>query len=93
MKGMGFSNVRDQSRALTNPWQRWMIGGGLLLPLWIIFSSVAVIPTGKRGVVTYFGKVQNQILDEGIHFKLPFGRISKCPWARRICKLLTRIWP
>jgi prohibitin 1 len=72
MKGMGFSNVRNHSRALTNPWQRWMIGGGLLLPLWIIFSSVAVIPTGKRGVVTYFGKVQNQILDEGIHFKLPF---------------------
>lgn len=37
----------------------------------ILFQSFAIIQTGERGVVMNFGKVQENVLDEGIHFKPP----------------------
>lgn len=37
----------------------------------LLFSSITIVGTGNRGVVTQFGKVQDRILDEGLHFKLP----------------------
>jgi regulator of protease activity HflC (stomatin/prohibitin superfamily) len=47
------------------------IVGGVVL-LFLLGGSFAVVPAGKRGVVMRFGKVQDRILDEGIHGKLPF---------------------
>lgn len=37
----------------------------------LIFSPFRTVPTGYRGVVTHFGKVQKEILDEGLHFVVP----------------------
>lgn len=34
-------------------------------------GSFSIVGSGQRGVVTHFGKVQNEVLDEGLHFKLP----------------------
>lgn len=45
--------------------------GLLLLALILGFGSFTIVPSGSRGVATHFGKVQDGILDEGIHFKLP----------------------
>lgn len=45
--------------------------GVLLLCLGL--GSFEVVPSGSRGVVTHFGKVQEGILDEGLHFKLPIA--------------------
>lgn len=39
--------------------------------LFVISKSLTVINAGERGVVMNFGKVQDRILDEGIHGKLP----------------------
>jgi len=39
------------------------------------FFCFAQIPTGHTGVVTTFGKVENYVLDEGIHFKLPWQKV------------------
>lgn len=36
-----------------------------------VFSPFTFVGTGERGVVTHFGKVQEEVLDEGIHFTLP----------------------
>ena len=36
------------------------------------FNSVTVVQAGHTGVVTTFGKVNEGVLQEGIHFKLPF---------------------
>ena len=43
---------------------------GLLLGA-LLFGSFTIVSTGERGVVTHFGKVQNEVLDEGIHLKTP----------------------
>ena len=37
-----------------------------------IFSSFKTVPTGYVGVKTRFGKVQNDVLQEGLNGKLPF---------------------
>lgn len=48
------------------------IGGGfVLLLLAMIFKPFTIVNTGDRGVVMRFGKVQNLILDEGIHPIIP----------------------
>lgn len=47
-----------------------------LLVLTLILS-ITRIPTGHTGVVTTFGKVESQTLDEGIHFKAPWKRVIK----------------
>lgn len=36
------------------------------------FSSCTVVDSGHRGVVTHMGKVQEGVLDEGVHFTAPF---------------------
>lgn len=46
------------------------IVGGLFL-LVLTFGSFTIVGSGERGVVTHFGKVQDEVMDEGIHFKLP----------------------
>lgn len=42
-----------------------------LAALIVAFGSWTIVGTGKRGVVTHFGKVQQEVMDEGFHFKLP----------------------
>lgn len=39
--------------------------------------SITRIPTGHAGVVSSFGRVEAQTLDEGIHFKAPWKRVIK----------------
>lgn len=42
-----------------------------LLALVVFFGSYTIVPTGHRGVVTHFGKVDPVVLNEGFHFKMP----------------------
>lgn len=49
----------------------YLAGGIFLLVLAIIFRPFAIVNAGERGVLMQFGKVQNQVLDEGIHPILP----------------------
>ncbi len=50
----------------------------LVVVIGVFSSSVFVsVPTGHTGVVTTFGKVENYILDEGIHMKLPWQSVVK----------------
>jgi regulator of protease activity HflC (stomatin/prohibitin superfamily) len=43
----------------------------LILAITTILRPFVIIDTGERGVVMYFGKVQKQILDEGIPPVIP----------------------
>ncbi len=45
----------------------------LLLALWIL-SPFAIVPAGNRGVITTFGKVSPEVLDEGLHFRIPLAQ-------------------
>lgn len=38
----------------------------------VIFSCFTTIPTGHTGVILTFGKAGDVVLEEGLHFKLPF---------------------
>lgn len=52
---------------------KWVIIGIIvLLALIVLFNSFTTIPTGYVGVKTHFGKVQNDVLQEGINGKIPF---------------------
>lgn len=56
----------------TNPKLLFFAGGGfLLLIMLLLFRPFSIINAGERGVVMKFGKVQDVILDEGIHPILP----------------------
>lgn len=45
--------------------------GGLLI-LILIFNSFTTVNAGHTGVITTFGKVNDTVLQEGLHFKVPF---------------------
>lgn len=49
-----------------------IVGGGalLLLAIWILNPFVIIGP-GERGVVLNFGAVQKEIMDEGLHLRVP----------------------
>lgn len=66
-------NMHNISRNTTNNFHLafYLAGGIFLLLLAIIFRPFAIVNAGERGVLMQFGKVQNQVLDEGIHPILP----------------------
>lgn len=45
----------------------------LLLVVWL-FAPFAIVPAGNRGVITTFGKVSPEVLDEGLHFRIPLAQ-------------------
>lgn len=56
-----------------------LIGLGIIVLILIIvmFASMTKIDAGHTGVVTTFGKVSQNVLDEGLHFKSPLSRVTK----------------
>ncbi len=49
----------------------YAVGGIVFLLMAILFRPFAIVNAGDRGVIMHFGKIQNQILDEGIHPIMP----------------------
>jgi len=57
--------------------RRSVLGGmgifvGLILAVVLLWASVAYVPAGHVGVLTFFGKVTGEVLPEGTHFVNPF---------------------
>lgn len=64
-------DMKDSSISVSPSSVAW-IGGGLVFLLFaIFFRPFATVNPGERGVVMQFGKVQDIILDEGIHPIMP----------------------
>jgi len=59
-----------RTRQISSTLPYW-IAGAVALVGCVILNPFAIINAGERGVVMQFGKVQDTVLDEGIHFKLP----------------------
>ena len=59
-----------QSMTSTNT-ALYVAGGVVFLLGAILFRPFVIVNAGERGVVMHFGKVQNQVLDEGIHPVMP----------------------
>lgn len=49
----------------------YLAGGVFVLLLAMMFRPFTIVNAGERGVVMQFGKVQEQVLDEGIHPIMP----------------------
>ncbi|HWK35026.1 protease modulator HflK [Sphingomonas sp.] len=55
-----------------------LIGIGLILAVWLLFTSVWQIAPQERGVVTFFGRYAG-VLEPGVHMTLPapFNNVTK----------------
>jgi len=51
-------------------WRNWLIIGSILLIVFV-FKPWVQIGAGQRGIVQNFGAVQDVVLGEGLHFKIP----------------------
>jgi regulator of protease activity HflC (stomatin/prohibitin superfamily) len=43
----------------------------LLLLCLMLWGTFVIVPAGSRGVVLWWGSVENRIMNEGLHFKVP----------------------
>lgn len=67
-------------------WPRIVVCGiGALLAAGIALSSFSVVSAGHTGVVSTFGQVSEDVLQEGFHFKAPWQKVTKMD--NRIVKL------
>lgn len=69
-RGGGSGGGRPQLPGTPGARGLWMIGGGLLLLMWLLFTSIHPIGPQQRGVVTYFGRYSGT-LEPGIRLTLP----------------------
>lgn len=64
--------MRNIGSNLGNNFQfKFYIVGGILLILAIFLRPFTIVNAGERGVIMKFGKVQDEVLDEGIHPIMP----------------------
>src|SRR5512135_1803779 len=45
----------------------------LLIVLIVLWSTFVIVPAGHRGVVLWWGSVENRIMGEGLNFKVPIA--------------------
>ncbi|MCL4460072.1 MAG: prohibitin family protein [Chloroflexi bacterium] len=53
-------------------WGKWVLAALFLVALWAFVTSfVVIVPAGHRGVVTWFGSVEDRVLGEGLAIVVP----------------------
>jgi len=55
-------------RAYDISWSAIIPTAIIVLILGLVISSATLVPTGHTGIITVFGKVENETLDSGLHF-------------------------
>lgn len=66
------------SKYIPKPFNKFTPLIGVILALvFIITSCISYVPTGYTGIVTTFGKVEENTLDAGIAFHLPWQNVVK----------------
>ena len=61
------------------------IVAALVILFIILWGTFVIIPAGSRGVVLWWGKVENRIMGEGLNFKVPI--------AETVIKVDVRVQP
>lgn len=51
------------------------VGIAAILLVILACNCFATVPTGHTGIITTFGKVEDQTLEAGMHFKLPWQKV------------------
>ena len=49
----------------------WVMMAGLIIVILLFFRPWVQVGAGQRGIVLNFGAVQKQVLEEGLHFRIP----------------------
>jgi len=57
----------------------------LIIILVVLWGTFVIIPAGHRGVVLWWGSVENRIMGEGLNFKIPF--------AEKVIKVDVKVQP
>jgi regulator of protease activity HflC (stomatin/prohibitin superfamily) len=57
----------------------------LIIIIIILWGTFVIVPAGNRGVVLWWGSVENRIMGEGLNFKVPI--------AERVLKVDVRVQP
>ncbi len=71
---MDDQDINNITETLKNTkWRRLLIVVVILIVL-IVFKPWAQVGAGERGIVQNFGAVQDVVLGEGIHFKIPIAQ-------------------
>jgi prohibitin 2 len=50
---------------------RWMVIAGVIIFILVFFRPWVQVGPGQRGIVLNFGAVQKQVLEEGLHLRIP----------------------
>ena len=70
---------RNYVEVATKPLKKFsllpIIAGAILAALFIWLGCIASVPTGHTGVVTTFGKVENETFDAGFNMKAPWQKV------------------
>ena len=53
----------------------WLAGSAALMVLGVIFGCFISVPTGYVGMLTTFGRVENDVLGAGFHIKAPWQNV------------------
>ncbi|WP_339707475.1 prohibitin family protein [Algoriphagus aquimarinus] len=64
-------SMNDIKKVWENGPLRYLIILGVLVVLLFVFKPWVQVGAGQRGIVQNFGAVQDKVLSEGIHFKMP----------------------
>lgn len=80
--------IREIKNALKKSQWRNLFIITILVVLLIVFKPWVQIGAGERGVVQNFGAVQDKVLNEGIHFKIPVVQ-TVIPMDVKIQKIMT----
>ena len=68
---MNIMNNQDIKNSMRKgPWKTFAIVTAILVVI-VLFKPWAQVGAGERGIVLNFGAVQDKVLNEGIHFRVP----------------------
>ena len=57
---------------------KWIIRGiAIFFALLVVFSSFYTVKSTERGVLSTFGRIQDRVIGDGLHFKIPFVQTVK----------------
>jgi len=54
-----------------------LFGTIILIAVFVVFSSFYTIRSTERGVLSTFGKMNDDVIEDGLHFKIPFIQTVK----------------
>jgi regulator of protease activity HflC (stomatin/prohibitin superfamily) len=69
--------VPPKRRFTQTAWFPWLVVLSIFVLLLVIFSPVVFIRSGHRGIATFFGDTQGDVLGEGAHLKYPLLRVHQ----------------